>query len=95
MGIAQANHSKPRAFILEFLLVCAQLRDVLTAENSTVMTQKNQNGGTVRPKGTKLHTFSVDVRQRNARQPAAVCIVHWETFSDDEESCVKSRAGSP
>jgi hypothetical protein len=37
-GIAQANHSEMRAFFLELGFKCAQLRDMLSAEDSTVMT---------------------------------------------------------
>ena len=50
MNVAEANDSKPRAFIFELLLVSTQLRDMLTAEDSAVMTQKNQNCWTVSPK---------------------------------------------
>lgn len=50
MNVAQANDGKPCAFIFELLLVSAQLRDMLTAEDSAVMAKENQNGGTVSPK---------------------------------------------
>lgn len=39
--IAQADSDKLGAFLPELLLVLAQLRDMLTAENSTVVTEKD------------------------------------------------------
>src|SRR6478752_2260705 len=39
--IAQSNHSQMRAFLLELGFEFAQLRDVFSAEDSTVMTKKD------------------------------------------------------
>lgn len=41
--VAQADRREPRAFLLELLFEFAQLRDVLTAENSPVVTQEDQH----------------------------------------------------
>lgn len=42
--VAQANHGKARAFLLELCFEFAQLRDVLSAEDSAVVAQENQHG---------------------------------------------------
>ncbi len=41
--IAQPDGSQPRSRLFEFVLVLAQLRDVLTAEDSSVVTEKNHD----------------------------------------------------
>ena len=43
-GVAQANHGDLCAFAAELLFKFAQLRDVLSAEDSTIMAQKDQHG---------------------------------------------------
>lgn len=47
--IAQTNHSEMRAFPLELGFKFAQLRDVLSAEDSTVMTEEYHHGGSTLP----------------------------------------------
>lgn len=47
--VAQADGRKTRAFFSKRLLALAQLRDVLTAENSTVVSQEYENDGPVGP----------------------------------------------
>ncbi len=46
----------------------AQLRDVLAAKNSAVMTKKNKNSGAALPKRAELHVTSANVRQDDRRQ---------------------------
>lgn len=48
-GIAQSNNSKTCAFPLEFGFKFAQLRDVLSAEDSTVVAKKDHHGGSSLP----------------------------------------------
>jgi len=43
-GIAQSNNSKVSAFLLELGFKFAQLRDVLSAEDSTVVAKKDHYG---------------------------------------------------
>jgi hypothetical protein len=64
--IAQPDSSQPRAFLAKLLFKFAQLRDVLTAENSTVMAKKDDDGRRIAPQRTQPHGFAVDIRQRNA-----------------------------
>ena len=47
--IAQANHGQMRAFLLELSFKFAQLRDVLSAEDSTVMPKKDHHGRSAFP----------------------------------------------
>ena len=48
-GIAQANSGKPRSFVFEFLLIFAQLRDMLAAEDSTPMPKEDHHRRAVSP----------------------------------------------
>ena len=63
--VAQADGGQCRSRLLEFLLVCAQLRDMLTAENSTVVTQKHNDGGIRFPKRTQPNIATAAFRQHN------------------------------
>jgi len=70
--IAQADRDKLCAFLLELLLVFAQLRDVLTAENSTVVAEKDDYGRRVGPQRAEANRLAVDIRQRELGKFAAV-----------------------
>jgi hypothetical protein len=52
-GVAQANHGDLCAFAAELLLKFAQLRDVFSAEDSTVMAEKDQHGRAAFPQGAQ------------------------------------------
>ena len=47
--VAKANRHQPGAALAEPLLVFAQLRDVLTAEDSAVVTEEDHNGRRIGP----------------------------------------------
>ena len=49
MRVAETDCGHAGAFGFKFLFVFAQLRDVLAAENSTIMTKKHDYGRTVCP----------------------------------------------
>jgi len=49
VGVAEADGGEGGAFFAEGLLVFAQLRDVLAAEDSAVVAKENQDGGIVFP----------------------------------------------
>ena len=49
VAVAKADGREGSAFVKEELLVFAQLRDVLTAENSSIVTKKNDDGRFVLP----------------------------------------------
>ena len=70
-GIAQANHGQMSAFLLELSFKFAQLRDVLSAEDSTVMTEKDHHGRSALPQGTQPRRLAIGIRQRDSSQLAA------------------------
>jgi len=61
-GIAQANHGQMRAFLLELGFKFAQLRDVLSAKNSTVMPKKDHHGRSTLPQRSEPRRLAVGVR---------------------------------
>jgi len=69
--IAQANYGQMRAFFLELGFKFAQLRDVLSAEYSTVMPKKDHHGRSALPQGAESCWFAVDVWERYSGQLAA------------------------
>lgn len=84
VSIAKPNCGEPCSFVFELLYVLAQLRDVLTAENSTPVAKEHQDCRLVGPKRAELDLFAVNIGQNNAGQLAAVGITHGHTFSVDE-----------
>jgi hypothetical protein len=54
----------------------AQLRDMLTAEDSTVMAQEDDHRRPVRPEEVKLHGTFVGVRQDNPGQALGIAGIH-------------------
>jgi hypothetical protein len=53
LGVAQADHGDLRALAAELLLKFAQLRDVFSAEDSTVMAEKDQHCRALFPQRTQ------------------------------------------
>ena len=49
MGIAQADGRQPGSFLAECSFMVAQLRDVLAAEDSSVVAKKGDHRGVVGP----------------------------------------------
>jgi hypothetical protein len=58
------------------LLVFAQLRDVLAAEDSTIVSQEDHDRGSVSPKRTQPELLPLAIRQRNIYQTAAEAGCH-------------------
>jgi hypothetical protein len=86
ISVAQTDGCQRRAFVLEFLLMCAQLRDVLSAENSSIVPQKNNHRRLAGPQIAQPRLFPVGIRQDNSRKLAAQCFAHdsflpWELCS--------------
>jgi hypothetical protein len=52
-GVAEANGGESRSFAAKGLFVFAQLRDVLAAEDSAVVTEENHDGGPFVPQGAE------------------------------------------
>jgi hypothetical protein len=80
-GVPQPDSSEGCAAFLKFLLVLAQLRDVLTAEDSAVVTQKDHDCRATLPERPQSHGFAIDIRKRQICQFAAVGLSHGVTFS--------------
>jgi hypothetical protein len=70
-GIAQPNNSEMSAFLLELGFECAQLRDVLSAKDSTVVAKKDHDGRPVLPEGAEASWFAIGVREHDSGQLAA------------------------
>ena len=69
--IAQSDHGQMRAFLLELGFEFAQLRDVLSAEDSTVMTKKDHYGRPTLPQRAEPRRFAINVRERDSGELAA------------------------
>jgi hypothetical protein len=75
--------------------VIAQLRDVLAAENSAIMTQKHNYSRLLNPQGAKLDLLSIRVRQGNVSQFVAERW-HRKRFSrEDNGKTVAPFSGNP
>jgi len=68
VSVAQAYSGKPRAFTAECFFMAAQLRDVLAAENSSVVAKKDDHRRAVGPERAEAHSLSVGVRQDDFRE---------------------------
>ena len=80
IDVAQADGGQACATLLKFLKVLAQLRDMLRAEDSTIVPEKDDHRGRVRPQGTEMHGFAIDVRQGDGGQPCAIALSHGGTL---------------
>lgn len=74
--IAQADGSQIRSALFELRLMGAQLRDVLTAEDSAVVTQEDDHRGPVRPEEIELDGTFVRVRKDNPGQALGIAGIH-------------------
>lgn len=68
VGIAQPNCGKCCSLVFELLLVLAQLRNVLTAEDSTIVAEENHNCRMVSPQRTQLYRIAINIRQSHSCQ---------------------------
>jgi hypothetical protein len=71
LAVPQSDGGQPGPLFLECLLVLAQLRDVLAAENSSVVAQKNDHCGPARPQGTENCFLTIAIRKCNLCQRGA------------------------
>src|SRR5579864_137424 len=95
-GVAQPNGHQPRSFLGEITLVFAQLRDVLTADNSTVVSQEHHHRRRRGPQRTQLYGLIVSVGQRDAGQLAADGFGHARHFRRASRGCqARSRQQKP
>jgi hypothetical protein len=75
-GVAQADDSQMSAFTFELGFKFTQLRDVLSAEDSTVMAKEDHHGRSTLPQGAKTRRLAVGVRKRNSGKLAAERFTH-------------------
>ena len=66
--IAHPNGREIRSTRLDFRFMLAQLRDVLAAEHSAVVTQENDNGSLRLPQRAKAHGPFVKIGKNDFRQ---------------------------
>ena len=66
--ITQADRRQPHSPLFKLLLMRAQLRDVLAAEDSTVMPQKRDHRRPLLPQGAQADRVPVCVRQHDGRE---------------------------
>jgi len=62
VAVAQSNGRQRRSLVPEGVLVFAQLRDVLAAKNSSIVTQKNDHGGLAGPQRSQPRFLVVGIR---------------------------------
>lgn len=70
-GVAQAHHSQMSAFAFELGFRFAQLRDMLSAEDSTVVPKEDHHGRSAFPQRAKPRRLAIGVRERNSSELAA------------------------
>jgi hypothetical protein len=63
--VAQADHGDTCALLSKRCCEFAQLRDMLAAENSTIMAQKDQHRRPFLPQGAKARCIAVRIRERD------------------------------
>jgi hypothetical protein len=66
MGVAEANGGEGGAPFTEGLLVFAQLRDVLAAEDSAIVAKENEDGGIRFPERAETDGFAEGVWKNDA-----------------------------
>ena len=71
IAVAQADGGQVCSRILKFRLFFAQLRDVLAAEDSTIVTEKHEDCRPAFPERTKAQFATIGVRQNDAGERSA------------------------
>jgi len=74
--VAEADCRQRGSGLFELAFLFAQLRDMLAAEDSTVVPQKNYHGGILLPKRAETNLTSTCFRQNDVRQPRAESVRH-------------------
>ncbi len=62
MLITEANRGEGRSRLLDLVFVVTQLRDMLAAENSAVVTQEDQNCWLLTPQRAELDVLTFGIR---------------------------------
>jgi hypothetical protein len=69
--VSQPYGSQPRPFLFELVLMFTQLRNVLTAENSTIVAKKDNDGRPAFPQRPESDFAPVSIGQYDIRQRLA------------------------
>jgi hypothetical protein len=80
-------------FIAECLLVFAQLRDVLSAEDSAIVAKENEDGGIIFPERAETDGIAKGVGERDAGEPLAEGFRHEGHHCGSGETCQERLAG--
>ena len=75
-GVAEADGGEGGVLFAEGLLVCAQLRDVLAAEDSAVVAEEDEHGGIRFPKRAETNLFAEGVGKSDAGETLAEGVGH-------------------
>jgi hypothetical protein len=81
------------ASFFEFFFECAQLRDMLAAKNSTVVTQEDQDGWSAFPQRTQARCLAFGIGQRNPSEFAAIALSHAGHSPASRVACQVSGPG--
>ncbi len=82
--VAQSDRRQPGSGLLEFGFVFAQLRDMLAAEDSTVMPQKDDYGGTALPQRAQADIAAARLGQHDIGELRAKRFRHAPIVSDEQ-----------
>jgi hypothetical protein len=74
--VSKADGGERSALCREFLLVGAQLRDVLAAEDSSIVTKKHNDGRMALPQRAKADVLAVGVGKNNVSEAFAEGFLH-------------------
>jgi hypothetical protein len=88
--IAEADDGKRSAFVAKCVFVIAQLRDVLAAENSSIVAKENNNRGLSLPKRAEANFPLVGIGQDDRRELLAERLFHDKTSLKSSRCAVKN-----
>lgn len=76
MSVAETDSRQTRSFRIEFGLMGAQLRHVLAAEDSAIVTEKSEHAGLRDPEGSQPDFASFAIRKNKFSELAAQRCLH-------------------
>ena len=76
VGVTEAYGSEGGMLLAEGLFVLAQLRDVFTAEDSTIVTEEDQDGGIRFPEAAETNGLPERVGKHDSGEPLAESFGH-------------------
>lgn len=91
--ITQPDGGQPGALFAKFVFKRAHLRDMLGAEDSSVVAQKHDDGRRVRPQRAQANLVAVHIRERDSRELAAEGVAHVGHSLDCPDDCQVERSG--